>query len=83
MVAGRAGDLVLVGDWGCEGAARPAVLRPSTGEVLVYGPAEDAGALLVARAERVEGAIDLVAHADAEGCAALFAVTDLGAIRLT
>jgi hypothetical protein len=82
-VVGRADDLVLVGDWGCEGPVRPALLRPATGEVLQFGAVDGDGAPEVVRAERVEGATALRAGLDRSGCAALFAVTEEGAIRLS
>jgi hypothetical protein len=45
---GRPGDLVVVGDWDCDGLGTPAVLRPSTGEVWLFprwsaGGAPEAG----------------------------------------
>jgi hypothetical protein len=82
-VVGRTGDEVVVADWGCEGELRPAVLRPATGEVLVLAALREGGAPVVERAERVEGASALRAALDAAGCAALFAVTDEGAVRVT
>ncbi len=82
LVVGRQGDEVLVADWGCEGRARPAVLRPDTGEVLVYGLVDAPGGLVLERAERLEGAAHLAARAD-EGCAALLVVTADGSVRLT
>jgi hypothetical protein len=82
-VVGRPGDVVLVGDWGCEGEPRAAVLRPSTGEVLVYAPLADGAAPALERAERIEGGVDLVAATGADGCAALSVVTAEGTIRLT
>jgi hypothetical protein len=82
-VVGRDGDQVLVADWGCEGQLRPALLRPATGEVLVLGPVGDGGAPPVVRAERVEGATALRAVRDRGGCAALLAVTQDAAIRVT
>lgn len=33
---GQDGDLVALGDWGCDGIATPALLRPDTGEVFVF-----------------------------------------------
>jgi len=33
---GVVGDEIVVGDWDCDGAVTPAVLRPSTGEVFVF-----------------------------------------------
>ena len=33
---GEAGDVVVLGDWTCDGVPTPAVLRPETGEVAVF-----------------------------------------------
>jgi hypothetical protein len=33
---GRAGDVVVVGDWDCDGLATPGLYRPSTGEAFEY-----------------------------------------------
>lgn len=33
---GRPGDVVVVGDWDCDGIATPGLYRPSTGEALQY-----------------------------------------------
>ena len=33
---GDPGDVVVVGDWDCDGASTPAVVRPATGEVWVF-----------------------------------------------
>ena len=33
---GIKGDLVLVGDWDCDDVATPAIVRPSTGEVVMF-----------------------------------------------
>lgn len=78
---GLEGDELLVGAWGCDGAPRPAVLRPATGEVLVYGGV-DVGEPVVVLAERVEGATALAADLDDDGCAALMVVTSEGTVRL-
>jgi hypothetical protein len=80
-VVGRRGDELLVGDWGCQGVA-PAVLRPATGEVLVYGPLGD-GPPVVVLAERVEGARGLSLGVDEGGCPTLSVLTDEGGVRLT
>jgi len=57
---GRPGDLVLLGDWSCDGTATPAVLRPATGEVAVFARWPTAGsALRPALVEVVAGATDL------------------------
>jgi len=34
---GEAGDVVVLGDWTCDGVPTPAVLRPETGEVAIFG----------------------------------------------
>jgi hypothetical protein len=70
-VVGRDDDEVAVGDWDCDGVPEPALLRPSTGEVLVFGPADASGARAVARATRVGGALRLDLADGAPGCAAL------------
>jgi hypothetical protein len=33
---GRAGDVVVVGNWRCDGNVTPAVLRPSNGRIWVF-----------------------------------------------
>ncbi len=81
-VVGRTGDEVLVGDWACEGL-RPAVLRPATGEVLVYAATEPGRPPVVAQAERVEGATGLAARTEPDGCPALLVVTPAGSVPLT
>lgn len=77
-VVGRAGDHVLVGDWDCAGQLRPAVLRPSTGEVLVLSPPAPDGVRSAEVAERVRGATRLAVDADADGCPTLYAVRSDG-----
>jgi hypothetical protein len=61
-VVGQAGDEVAVADFDCDGIPEPALVRPGTGEVLVFGPADATGARAVVRATRVGGAtgFDLV-----------------------
>jgi hypothetical protein len=82
-VVARAGDQVLVGDWGCEGTPRPAVLRPTTGEVLVYAPLDAPGGPAVLQAERLDGAQRLTADVDEAGCPTLLVITAGGTVRLT
>ncbi|MEM9520246.1 MAG: hypothetical protein AAGA37_13060 [Actinomycetota bacterium] len=36
FAVGSAGDIVEVADWACSGTATPAVLRPATGDVVVF-----------------------------------------------
>jgi hypothetical protein len=69
-VVGLQGDEVAVGDWDCAGGLRAAVLRPSTGEVRVFGEFTADRALLVARAERVLGPRSLGVRDD-DGCPTL------------
>jgi hypothetical protein len=83
IVVGRAEDEIVVADWGCDGALRPAVLRPSTGEVLVYAPLVAGQSPAVAQAERILGARGVSARRGPEGCAELLIDTDDGPIRLT
>lgn len=42
---GEPGDLLAVGDWSCDGIATPAVVRPSTGGVFVFGAWPSAGSV--------------------------------------
>ncbi len=77
-VVGRPGDEVAVGDWDCDGALEPALLRAGTGEVLVFGPAAEGGARPVIGATRVPGATRLAIEAAPEGCAALGVVDGTG-----
>jgi hypothetical protein len=70
-VVGRDDDVVAVGDWDCDGHAEPALVRPETGEVLVFGPADATGARPVVRATRVAGAWRFDVGEGEPGCAAL------------
>lgn len=71
---GETGDVVVLGDWDCDGTASPAVLRPSTGEVWVFPTwAEQAGTTAArvpgattARARRT-GRCDRLEVVDAQG----------------
>ncbi len=67
-VVGAAGDVLAVADWGCAGEPRPAVLRPTTGELLVFSTPDVTGARHVERATRVPGGRRLTTVADARGC---------------
>lgn len=59
---GRSGDIIVTGDWSCDGTPTPALLRPETGEVAVFAdwPAVNA-TVPPAVSTVVDGAIDLVA----------------------
>lgn len=66
---GEPGDLVVVGDWDCDGGATAAVLRPGTGEVFVFPRWAPAGQpLTVAAVDRVRHAVGLRAERDGDGC---------------
>jgi hypothetical protein len=67
-VVGREGDIVVVGDWNCDGDETPAVLRPATGEIAVFDrwPEID-GSISSPAAWNIESARDLVAQSDS-GC---------------
>ena len=67
-VAGRPEDLVAVGDWDCDGEVTAALVRPSTGEVLVFSPFPVDRALSVTLAERVDGALELAIARGPDGC---------------
>lgn len=57
---GRRGDHVQVGDWDCDGRATIAVVRPSTGEVFVFGGWNPSGPPVTVRAaDVVPGATSL------------------------
>ena len=66
---GRPGDRLVVARWGC-GRATPAVLRPSTGDVFVFGGWATAGRALTVRPTlRVAGATGLrAADRNGDGC---------------
>ena len=67
-IVGVDGDEVAVADWGCAGALRAAVLRPTTGEVRVFAPFTPDRRLSVARAERREPAAASLAIEVRGGC---------------
>ena len=79
---GRTGDIVVVGDWNCDGSPTPALLRPTTGAVAVFGhwPAARATVEPVV-ATVVADAIDLVVT-DQE-CPLLRVVTSTGSRLIT
>lgn len=62
---GSAGDVVALGDWNCDGATTPAVLRPQTGGVFVFDLWAPSAEPHAARPVRVvPGAVGL----EARGC---------------
>ena len=60
-----AGDVVLVGDWDCDGTATPAVVRPGSGQVWTFprwaGSGEAGEEVVAELAGAVPGAVDAVA----------------------
>jgi hypothetical protein len=79
---GTSGDLVVLGVWSCErdGALLPAVIRPATGDVLVFeNVARDARATPVTRLDGVTGAGRAT---DDAGCDHLFVDTAGGAVEV-
>ncbi|HEV7722096.1 MAG TPA: hypothetical protein VGO60_12460 [Iamia sp.] len=71
-LAGRSGDMAIVGDWDCDGRATVASLRASTGEVFVFDRWERS--LTVDATAEVLGATALRAvDPDGDGCATLVA----------
>jgi hypothetical protein len=76
FAAGDPGDVVVVGDWTCDGVVTPAVLRPATGEVFVFpawpAPGED---VVVGVTHVVAGAASLNVRDGTDGCAVLEAET--------
>ncbi|MGH9273971.1 MAG: hypothetical protein ACRDZU_04920 [Acidimicrobiales bacterium] len=68
---GRPGDLVVLGDWDCDGSATPAALRPSTGEVFVFSSWAAEGDVLVRPTVRIPNALAPHVEASIGGCANL------------
>lgn len=78
---GAPGDELVLGDWDCDGAATPAVLRPATGDVFVFGSWAAQGEVVVRPVAHVEGADELVVVASGPGgCAGLVARTPAGPV---
>ncbi len=74
-VVGAPGDLVVIGKWGCDDAATPAVLRPASGTFYVFDRWADDGEEVIARpvGDGLDGAVAVAA----EGCgAALITLAD-------
>ncbi|MGB1630903.1 MAG: hypothetical protein ACPHIC_08200 [Acidimicrobiales bacterium] len=79
---GRVGDIVVVDDWNCDGTPTPALLRPTTGAVAVFGQWPAAGATVEpVVATVIADATDLVAT-DQE-CPLLRVVTSTGSRLIT
>jgi hypothetical protein len=66
---GEPGDLAAVGDWDCDGAASPALLRPATGDVFVFaGWATHDRPVTVHAAGTVDGSVGIRAQGRTDGC---------------
>lgn len=70
---GDPGDLVVVGDWDCNGSSTPAVLRPSTGEVFVFTAWASDREVVVPPVASIDDAVNLMVGEEAGGCSALAA----------
>ena len=78
---GQPGDLVVLGDWDCDGGATPAVLRPGTGDVFVFTAWATGGAVEAPSSARVRDATGLLVQTDADGCTVLLAQSADGSRR--
>jgi hypothetical protein len=66
---GEPGDLAAVGDWDCDGADSPALLRPATGDVFVFPAwAIHDRPVTVHAAGTVDGGIGIRAQGRTDGC---------------
>ena len=80
---GEDGDLLAVGDWDCDGTATPALVRPSTGSVFLFGAWPGADSALSAEpVTSVAGARSLATASDATGCDALVVETASGTVTV-
>lgn len=62
---GQAGDLVVVGDWDCDGTDTPAVVRPIDGEVFVF---DGYGELVPTRGPALPPGVEPEVVTDEDGC---------------
>ncbi|MCP5027019.1 MAG: hypothetical protein GY929_12115 [Actinomycetia bacterium] len=78
---GAEGDLIVLGDWNCDGMATPAALRPTTGAVFVFESWVDRTPTSIAPVEVSPGLAGLHADdPDGDGCHRLLGV-DAGGTR--
>ncbi len=70
FVLGAPGDLLLLGDWDCDGVDTPALYRPTTGTTSYYDSwaPSDAEALPSSQVEGEAGAEPSAADTDGDGC---------------
>ena len=75
---GKAGDVVAIGRWNCDGESLPAVLRPATGQIWVFSAWPDGSASVAGRPARavpdavrlrirIDGKCDRLDAVDAQG----------------
>lgn len=79
---GQPGDEVVLGDWDCDGAATPALLRPSTGDVFVFQSWTADRELVVPAVAHVAGAHRLDVVPGPGPCTGLVAGTPAGPVRV-
>jgi eukaryotic-like serine/threonine-protein kinase len=67
---GEAGDVLLLGDWDCDGPQTPGLYRPSSGEVFLFDGFAGPGGVLDSGPAQPTGAIggDPVVVTDDDGC---------------
>jgi hypothetical protein len=76
---GSPGDQVVLGRWRCASQARPALLRPSSGQVWAFDDWAAPGRAVAGRlVATVPGAVSLVVAPSASGCDRLVVVRHLG-----
>jgi hypothetical protein len=80
----QAGEVVVLGDWDCDGAVTPATLRSDTGEVFAFPRwPEGTDEVEVAAIDRVPGATALVVEPLGSGCDGLTVeVSGRGRVRV-
>jgi hypothetical protein len=79
---GETGDVVVLGDWDCDGVATPALLRPPSGAIWVVDAWPAADELRPRLASTIPGATAAVVEADG-ACDVLVVGTDGGELRLS
>lgn len=75
---GEPGDVVVVGDWDCDGTDTPALLRPSTGGLFVFGQWAQAAPIEVTPVQVVRGAVGVRGVEEPQGCDRLLVRRDDG-----
>jgi tRNA A-37 threonylcarbamoyl transferase component Bud32 len=80
---GQEGDVVVTGDWDCDGATGAALLRPRTGELFVFDALAGPGERVPGRAlEPLPGAVTLETITQPDGCDSLVARAANGAAEV-